>query len=659
MTSIPPNLPRVPNLLASQILLGSLGRTNQDMLNLQVQLASGERVGRTSDDALAASAIIVLDDILERRDQRLRNLSHADAVMNNVDAALAAATDIMLEAKGLAVSQIGVGGTAETRNNQADVIDAMLTEMVTIANREFLDIHLFAGVASGRAPMSELLGGLRYSGRGEGVVTDLGQSRDIAITTSGEAAFGALSARVEGDRDLDPGIAMQTRLKDLGGAQGMGVRLGSVNVDVSGTDITVDLAAANTVENVIDMLQASLQVLDPGVIVQIDPVSNHALEIVPSGANTVTITDPIGNATAADLGLDGTYPPKRVGPDLNARMTTMTALSDLSGLTLPLGVVRLTNGGQTRDVDLSGAQTVQDIVNAVEATAIGVRVVVAESGDRLTFVNEVSGAVMSVGEVGGGSTATDLGVRTLAASTLLSDFNDGRGVEIISGNVDPLTGMPDPARDLDLQVELKDGRTFDVDLAGAATVQDVLDMLNAAAATAGIAVPAEFQAGLAADGNGIVLSDGTVGGSTTVTALNGSKAAGQLGILGATTSATLVGEDRAMVAVDSVFSHLIELRDALRANDELGITLAGERLEVDLDRLARTRGEVGVRARRVADAVTREEELRIQETALRSNVQDLEFTEAALRFATLQRQLEAGFRTASQVSSLSLLDFLG
>jgi flagellin-like hook-associated protein FlgL len=44
--------------------------------------------------------------------------------------------------------------------------------------------------------------------------------------------------------------------------------------------------------------------------------------------------------------------------------------------------------------------------------------------------------------------------------------------------------------------------------------------------------------------------------------------------------------------------------------------------------------------------------------SLKSQLQDLDFTEAALRFAVLQQQLQAGLQTASRVTSLSLLDFL-
>ena len=132
-----------------------------------------------------------------------------------------------------------------------------------------------------------------------------------------------------------------------------------------------------------------------------------------------------------------------------------------------------------------------------------------------------------------------------------------------------------------------------------------------------------------------------------------------LGIEGSTTSAQFVGEDRATVAVDSLFSHLISLRDALETNDDRGITLAGEKLEFDITRLAQTRAEVGVRGRRVLDATQRQEDRQIQDHGLRSQIQDLDFTEAALRFSLLQQQLQAGLATAGRISTLSLLDFLG
>ena len=658
MSSIPSNLARVPNTLVSQIVRSSLTRTQQDILRLQIQLTTGKAVNRASDNPVAASSISVLDDLIERRDQRLRNLSHGDSVLGNVDAALGDASGMLLEAKGIGSSQIGVGSDAETRRNQAQVIDAMINQLIGIANRQFQDLYLFGGDATANPPIVELLGGLQYQGVGDGMSTDLGSAGPIPITMSGEDAFGTLSARVQGAVDLNPTMTGNTRLMDLNGGRGFGISLGTINADVNGVDVAIDLSDAHTVSDVIATLEAAIQTEDPGATVAIS-AAGDAFSIVPSGGVTITITDAGGGNTAADLGLAQVFDGVTIdGSDVDPRITDLTPVTSLSGVTVPMGTIRITNAGQSRDLDLSSAATVQDIINAVQGLDLGVRVEIAETGDRLNFINELSGGQMAIAEVAGGTTATELGVRSFAASTLLEDFNNGLGVEILSGAVDPITGLPDPAKDLDFRITLKDGSTFDVDLVGSQDVSDVLDAINAAATAAGIAVPADFEAALAADGNGIELTDNTAGVTTQVEALNGSHAAENLGILGSTTGATLTGEDRATVAVDSVFSHLIALRDALLTNDERGITLATGNLETDINRLANARAQAGVRNRRVMDAIIREEDLRIQDASLRSQVQDLDFTEAAIRFSTLQQQLQAGLIIASQAASLSLMDFL-
>lgn len=660
MTSIPSNLARVPNGLAANLMRGAIGRSGSDLLRLQIQLSTMSRINRPSDDPLGTGTVSVLDDVIERRDQRLRNFSHADAVMGTIDGALGELSGLLLEAKGIASSQIGVGSDAGTRANQAEVIDAMLSAAIGLANRKYQDIHLFAGGATAVTPMAGHALGMRYLGSGDGMYTDLGPGMRIPITLSGEAAFGALSARVEGDRDLDPRMSSSTRLLDLRGALGRGVSPGTVAVDIDGVDLEVDLTGAATIGDVAGALQAALASVNAGVTVGIDPASGHRLRIDAAGS-TIRIFDQGNPGTAADLGIDRVFTDADpLGADVNPVITPLTRLDSFSGMTLPPGSIRLENGGRARDVDLSAVETVQELMTIVAGLDLGIRVEIAEAGDRLRFVNEISGAWMSIGEVGGGSTATELGVRSFSALTALADFNDGRGVQIRSGSVDPVTGLPDPARDIDFTVTLKDGSQVDVDLAGARTVGDVLDRINAAAATAGVSVPADFEARLAADGNGIALLDGTNGGSgtTRVDAMNGSFAALDLGILGSTAGAILAGEDRAQVAVPSVFTGLIRLRDALRGDDERGITLAGEGLEQSISRAAEARALVGVRNRRVTDAVEREQDMRIQDMELRSRIRDLDFTEAAMRFSLLETQLQAGLTAASRASSLSLLDFL-
>lgn len=659
MSAIPANLSRVPNLLASRIALGGIQSTNRDLLLMQIQLASGKQFTRPSENAIGASTLSVLEDVIERREQRLTNLSQADSTLNSVDAALGDVADILQEAKGIGLSQIGVGSDEATRRNQAGVVDSMLQSMLAIANRSQRGIHFFGGDAHASEPFQSMLGGVRYAGSGLGMRADLGLASEVRVTMGGEQAFGALSGRVKGDRDLDPSMTLETRLSDLRGANGRGVNPGSIEIDVNGTVTALDLTDADSVGDVIDAIAEVIQATDPGAAVAIDPATGDRIAITPSAGVTVTIRDSNSTTTAGDLGLSGTYPAgvSTSGADLDPRITELTRLDSLSGVTLPLGTITIRNGGQARIVDLSGLETVQDLQNAVHALGIGVRIEINDDGSRLNARNELSGATMSIEEQGGGLTATQLGIRSFAASTRLEDFNQGRGIRQADGAIDPTTGLPDPSADLDFLVRLKDGRSFSVEVEGTQTVQDVLDRINQAAASAGV-TPAEFTAGLASSGNGIELFDSTIGGETRVADLNNSFTATDLGIIGSSSSASLVGTDRATVAVDSVFSHLMTLREALLANDSAGIEFATSRLETDISRAAEARADVGVRSRRVAEATSREEELGIQDQALRSSIQDLDFTAAASRFAALQQQLEAGLAGASRAVNLSLMDFL-
>lgn len=662
MSAIPSNLARVPNLLASQIVLSSLTASTTRLVRSQSELATGLAVARPSDNAIAASGIASLDDAIERRDQRLRNLDHADAVLANLDAALADANELMLEAKAIGSSQIGIGSDETTRRNQARVIDSILNSMLSVANRDVMGMHLFGGHAVGKRPFETVGTGIAYRGRGNGLSTDLGLATAVPITMGGTTAFGALSARVQGDRDLDPVMGDETPLEALRGANGHGVNLGAIAVNINATEYTLDLSESHTAGDVRAALESLIQSVDPGATVTIDNSNGSSFSITPSAGVTISISDAgTASATASDLGLAGVYPggTSTAGADLDPRVTEMTAVTSLrnsGGASLGLGVVRITNAGQSREVDLSTAQNVQDVMNAVEALGIGVRVVIGEDGRRLDFLNELSGSQMSISEVSGGDTASQLGVRTLTASTELAHFNGGLGVEILPDYYNPVTGLREAAKDVDFRITSKSGVEIDVDLGGALTVQDVLDRIDAAAAAAGLG--GQVFAGLASDGNGITITDLTAGTTTTVASLNGSHAAEDLGIVGETSSATLVGADRATVAVDSVFSHLIALRDALEANDQRGITIASERLEQDLRRTTEARAEAGVRSRRVLDARDREEELRIQDMTLRSTLRDLDYTEASLRFAALQQQLQAGLASAGRIGSLSLLDFL-
>jgi flagellin-like hook-associated protein FlgL len=147
-----------------------------------------------------------------------------------------------------------------------------------------------------------------------------------------------------------------------------------------------------------------------------------------------------------------------------------------------------------------------------------------------------------------------------------------------------------------------------------------------------------------------------------VTGLNNSGAAEDLGLTNLTFdagSARYIGRDRANLRVDNLFSDLIDLRQALLANDSTGITLAGERLTASADRLSAAQALVGTYSARVKQADEDLADRIVLDEKMRSELQEVDFAAAATRFSQLQTQLEAGLRTANALGSRSLFDFLG
>ena len=639
---------RTTTLSQSDALLRQIQTTNRDLQQALEEVSTGERVRKPSDDPSRISAIQYLRRSLSELGQQNKNLQQATGVLNNADTTLNEASTIVQEAHSLALSQIGVSSDRETREATASVVDSQLKAMLDLANRAYNGIYLFGGKDYGPedGPLFEdFAGGIRFNGSGDALQLDVGAAGPETFNASGADVFGAFNSTIQSQVDLDPQAAAYVSLDDIGGAIGGGFARGSIRLDVDGTQVSVDLTDAATLGDVETRINAAIQAIDPaaGSLA----IAGQGFDLTANAGHSVTLSDAGANRTAASLGLDLSAASATVaGGDVDVKLTDQTRVADL-GVAVDLAAgLRVTQGEQTAVADFSSAQTVQDMRNAVAGLGLGVRLDINAGGDGFDFVSEVSGLTLSVGE-NGGTTADDLGVRSFGPDTPLEVFRNGLGVEIKAGEAD-------------FAINLHDGTSFEVDLTGAQDVQDVLDAIDAAASGAGFTPGVEYSAGLALTGNGFVLTDNTTGaGDFSVTQLNNSLAASHLGIyenVGASNS--LAGQDNATRRADNVFTHLADLRDALKNNDESGITLAGGRLEDDLDAVVKSQAIVGVQSARLEDQKTTLEDRELMEKTMLSEMQDADLSEAITRYTNLQTQLEAAMTAGSMSRQRSLLDFL-
>lgn len=165
--------------------------------------------------------------------------------------------------------------------------------------------------------------------------------------------------------------------------------------------------------------------------------------------------------------------------------------------------------------------------------------------------------------------------------TPLSQLNQGRGVRTA------------PAGGDDLRITTRDGSTFDVSLASAFTLGDVIRAINTAAA-------GKLSAALNEAGSGLVLTDATTGptgAATTVLPLSGSSAAADLGIQTSSTSGTIAGSalelplSRAVAGagagIEAAINRLIDPVDGIITRQNRSLETQGEQFKTRIDAIDR------------------------------------------------------------------------
>ena len=368
----------------------------------------------------------------------------------------------------------------------------------------------------------------------------------IATTTSGAAITGG--QLVSGLRD--------TLLTSLNGGQGIGA-LGQIQItDRNGGTATVNLAAAETLDEVIDLINASAA----DVTASINSARNGLIVTDSSGGNgnlVVADNDATNSATKLGIVINSAAASVNSGALQRQTISEATLLSALNGgKGVVLGDIQVTDtDGVTKSADLntvgSEARTVGDVIDAINALSNGVEARINDTGDGILLV-DTAGGISTLGvkdlsgdiakslnltrasksvDVGGTPTqvidgtasySIDLADLEISSAAIpLSSLNGGKGVA--AGDI-LITDSKEKSLALDLN-----GAD-----AGLTTVGQLIDAINAKAAAGGVGVTARVNDA----GTGIHLED-TAGGvkKLTVKDLN-SSAAADLKIVG---EAKLVG----------------------------------------------------------------------------------------------------------------------
>ena len=362
-----------------------------------------------------------------------------------------------------------------------------------------------------------------------------------------------------------------TKLTSLNDGNGVYITNGTAAVDDLIFDfadesgpIGLDLSGAETLGDVVDRINGSAA-LAGKVTAAIAPDGNRLLLTdLTTGAGSLSVANGVLSTAADDLGLSvaavsGTITGERLTSGL--RDTLLSSLNGGAGIET-FGNLDITNrAGVSTTVDLTGVETLSELVNAINTQATGVTAAINtnRSGIVLTDTSGGSANNFIVASAGGSTIAEDLGIATNAATTqvgsgslnrqtmskatLLSSIKGGQGITTLGDLV--ITDSTGAKRTIDL--DTKDNN--------AKTVGDVIERINSAA----IGVEARVND----SGDGIVLID-TAGGGGKITVANASgTVATDLNILGTSTTVDIEGTPTQVIDGTTIKKLEIEEGDTL------------------------------------------------------------------------------------------------
>lgn len=631
---LPGRIPDSFSLLQTQRNVSSASR---ELLNLEQQLATGQRYFYSSEAPADAIKTITHQSLAERKTQAFQNTETGLSLLGTTDNALADIGTVLNSAKSISLASVGDSSTPTERAQFVTEITSLIDSAIQSANREFRGRKLFSGSQGNTTPFALQSGGVGFYGddRGTSSFGDLGQlvSTGLVPTDAFQSGIGKTTI------DLNPAVNAETKLSSL--HNGAGVSGTKISVTTAGRTAEIDLAGAETIGDV--ALRIENEFAGDAVTVSVG-VTATGLTLTPS-SGTVQAANTSGHRLASDLGLTGAAAAVVTGRDLNPSLAKTTPVADLAagaGIASIGDGLQVTVGEHTEIIDLSGATTVEDMLNAFKESGLPIDAAISDDGTGIEIKSRVAGTGFAIGE-NGGTLAADLGLRTFDAATKLSTLNDGLGVPTSPGS-DPGTTIRD------LKITRRDATEVTVDLSSATTIQDVIDAVNAVD-------PGVLVASFATTGNGLVLQDTSGAGSLTVTSDAVSEA---LGIDGsqANALATLDGTDRNVRRAEGVFGLLVQLRSAINDDNLAHVNRVSEALDDEISRFASVRGEVASKMRILSDTQIRieDEQVRIAESL--SNTFDADISETITRIATVQSTYQATLQVSGRLLSLNLLNFL-
>jgi flagellar hook-associated protein 3 FlgL len=192
---------RISTAMAHQQGLHAILDQQSKLQHTQQQMATGRRVISPSDDPVAATLALDLEQIKQRNDQFGKNADFAESRLQFTETTLGSVSLTLQRVRELAVQALNDTNGPEQRRGIAAEVEQRFAELLGLANSsDGAGEYIFAGFVGDRQPFSgSVATGAQYVGDQGQRFLEIGPGRKVAVTESGFEVFGKVA-----NHDTDP-----------------------------------------------------------------------------------------------------------------------------------------------------------------------------------------------------------------------------------------------------------------------------------------------------------------------------------------------------------------------------------------------------------------------------------------------------------------------
>jgi flagellar hook-associated protein 3 FlgL len=180
---------RVTSGMTASLVENSLQQVQQQLVQVQAQLASGHRINRPSDDPIGTENVLQWQNALAQNAQYQANAQNAATWLQGTQSALQSAISLADQVRSLAVS-VGSGAvTAQQEQAIASEIGGLQSSLLNLANTQVAGQYIFSGQQTLVQPFSSGAGGIAYGGGTGTVLREVAPGEYVQANVDGQAAF--------------------------------------------------------------------------------------------------------------------------------------------------------------------------------------------------------------------------------------------------------------------------------------------------------------------------------------------------------------------------------------------------------------------------------------------------------------------------------------